>query len=395
MKKCLPLVAAAVMVVSTIFAQNPPANCSDLFISEYGQGQYNNRALEIYNPTNAVIDLANYQIGRNDNGTAAITLTTFPAGAKIQPYKTYVVICDKRDTTQYTSGNGQEYPIFDGYEKWDSCRDANGKVTIDSLTGKPEFCVQSAIITGTTATPIRSAKYNDFLDLKCRAIASNGGFVNPVYNTNKTFYFNGNDGMFLFKGATPDLAGFTNLIDMIGIYNDPGMVTGTSWKDWKGRNITLNTTMLRKNTVKTGTGLVAFSRGDTLRYADWLIFSNNKYTPNFQNLGSHTCDCDPAPPVSSRRTCNGTIIVASEEVVPARFHIYPNPSVSGNVTLEADGKIETVQVIDLMGRIVAIHKMPIVAETVQLNLNLPSSGLYFVKITTTEHRVGVQKLMIK
>jgi hypothetical protein len=394
MKKSLLFILCVLGIYSAAFSQNPPANCSELFISEYSQGQYNNRALEIYNPTNREIDLSTYSIGRNDNGTTSVPFTTFPTGAKILPYKTYVVICDKRDTTQYSTGNGQEYPIFDGFEKWDSCRDANGKVTIDSLTGKPDFCVQSAIIAGTTATPIRTTRYTDFLDLKCRATPS-GGFVNAVYNTNKTFYFNGNDAMMLFKSATPDLTGFTNLVDMVGVYNDPGMVSGVSWKDNKGRNITLNTNMLRKREVKTGTGLVAFIRNDTLRYNDWIIFGNNKYSPAFQNLGSHTCDCDPAPPVSSRRTCNGTIIVASEEVIPARFHIFPNPSISGNVTLEADGKIESLQVIDLMGRVVENRKMPIESETVQLTLNVPTSGLYFVKITTTEKRIGVQKILIK
>jgi Secretion system C-terminal sorting domain len=157
----------------------------------------------------------------------------------------------------------------------------------------------------------------------------------------------------------------------------------------------LNTNMVRKREVKTGTGLVAFSRGDTLRYNDWLIFGNNRFSPSFQNLGSHTCDCDPAPPVSARRTCNGTVIVAAEEVIPARFHIFPNPSISGNVTLEADGKIESLQVIDLMGRVVENRKMPIASESIQLTLNVPTSGLYFVKIITTEKRIGVQKILIK
>ena len=72
--------------------------------------EYNNRALEIYNPTNREIDLSLYRICRNSNGGTALVTTPFPAGAKIGPYKTYVAICDKRDTTQYASGNGQEYP---------------------------------------------------------------------------------------------------------------------------------------------------------------------------------------------------------------------------------------------------------------------------------------------
>ena len=397
MKKALLFIVAVCAICNTAFAQNPPANCSDLFISEYSQGQQNNRALEIYNPTNREIDLATYRIGRNDNGGSIVRLTAFPTGAKIPPYKTYVVISDKRDTSKYlnpSDNGGSGYPVFDGYEKWDTCRDANNVVMIDSLTGKPTFCVQGTTIGTFTGVPIHGTRYNDFLDLKCRA-ATNGGFVDNDYNLNRTFYFNGNDAMLLFRSATPDVSTFTSLIDMVGIYNDPGMVSATTWKDFRGRSITENTTMVRKREVKTGTGLVAFSRGDTLKYADWLIFSNNRFTPSFQNLGSHTCDCDPAPPVSARRTCNGTVIVASEEVAPARFHIYPNPSVSGNVTLEADGKIESLQVIDLMGRVIETHKMPIAGEMVQLTLNVPTSGLYFVKIMTTEKRVGIQKLVIK
>jgi Lamin Tail Domain/Secretion system C-terminal sorting domain len=387
MKKLLLLSALMCCIFTDTFGQNPPANCADLFISEYSHGKYNNRALEIYNPTNAVVDLTNYQIGRNDNGGTTINLTTFPAGAKIQPYKAYVIICDKRDTTQYRVG--LEYPIFDGYEKWDTVKKANGQP--DTYTdGTIKFNVVVDTLNGNL--PVRAKVYRDFLDLQCRATA----FLNPVYAVNRTMYFSGNDGMLLFKGATPDISGFTNLIDMVGVYNDPGMVTSTnSWKDWRGFSVSENVTLVRKREVKGGTGLVAYARQDTFRYGNWLTFANSNTSPSFQNLGSHTCDCDPAPPVSARRTCNGTVIVASEEVVPAHFRIYPNPSISGNVTLEADGDIESLQVVDLMGRVIENHKMPIVAETVQLTLNVATNGLYFVKIMTTDKRIGVQKLMIK
>jgi hypothetical protein len=387
MKKYLLFFVWALGIYTTAFSQNPPANCSELFISEYSLGKYNNRALEIYNPTNAIVDLTQYQLGRNDNGGTTIWLTTFPAGAKIQPYKTYVVICDKRDTTQYKVG--LEYPIFDGYEKWDTLRKANGQPDVNT-DGSFKFAVAVDTLNGNL--PVRGKIYRDFLDLKCRATA----FLNPVYAVNRTFYFSGNDGMLLFKGATPDITGFTNLVDMVGVYNDPGMTTSTnSWKDWRGFSVSEDVTLVRKREIKAGTGLVAYARQDTFRYGNWLSFANNNAAPSFQNLGSHTCDCDPAPPVSARRLCNGTVVVAAAEVIPARFHIYPNPSVLGNVTLEADGKIEYIQVIDLMGRVVENRLMPIAAETVQLSLNVPISGLYFVKITTTEKRVGIQKLMVK
>jgi Secretion system C-terminal sorting domain/Lamin Tail Domain len=385
MKKFLLLLICVISAFSAVFAQNPPANCSELFISEYGHGKYNNRAMEIYNPTNAIVDLSIYQLGRNDNGGTTIWLTTFPAGAKIQPYKTYVVVCDKRDTTQYRVG--LEYPIFDGYEKWDTTRKANGQPDTNP-DGSFRFSIVVDTLNGNL--PFRGTVYRDFLDLKCRATS----FLNPVYATNRTFYFSGNDAMMLFKG-TPDVTGFTNLVDMVGTYNDPSMNTSTnSWKDWRGFSVSENVTLVRKREVKGGTGMVAAAR-DTFKYSNWLTFANSNSSPSFQNLGSHTCDCDPAPPVSSRRTCNGTIIVGSAEIAPATFRIYPNPSQSGNVTLEADGDIENVQVIDLMGRVVENRKMPITAETIQLTLNVPTNGLYFVKITTTDKRVGVQKLMVK
>ena len=44
-------------------------DCSELFISEYVEGSGNNKAIEIYNPTNATIDLSNYRLVRYSNGS--------------------------------------------------------------------------------------------------------------------------------------------------------------------------------------------------------------------------------------------------------------------------------------------------------------------------------------
>ena len=46
--------------------------CSELFISEYVEGPGNNNAIEIYNPTNASIDLAGYHINRYSNGASSV-----------------------------------------------------------------------------------------------------------------------------------------------------------------------------------------------------------------------------------------------------------------------------------------------------------------------------------
>ena len=51
-------------------------DCAELFISEYVEGPSNNNAIEIYNPTNASIDLSLYVINRyrgDDNGSLSET----------------------------------------------------------------------------------------------------------------------------------------------------------------------------------------------------------------------------------------------------------------------------------------------------------------------------------
>ena len=48
----------ATFLISGINAQN----CTDLFISEYVEGSHNNKAIELYNPTNENIDLLHADI---------------------------------------------------------------------------------------------------------------------------------------------------------------------------------------------------------------------------------------------------------------------------------------------------------------------------------------------
>ena len=71
MKKLL-LSISAIAIGTVALAQ-----CTDLFFSEYAEGSANNNAVEIYNPTNATIDLSGYVVSRysNGSGTASETLT--------------------------------------------------------------------------------------------------------------------------------------------------------------------------------------------------------------------------------------------------------------------------------------------------------------------------------
>jgi len=55
--------------MSVLFAMIANAqDCSDLFFSEYIEGWSQNKAIEVYNPTNATVDLSDYRIERYSNG---------------------------------------------------------------------------------------------------------------------------------------------------------------------------------------------------------------------------------------------------------------------------------------------------------------------------------------
>jgi hypothetical protein len=161
------LLLLSVLVAS--FAGAQAQGCSDLFISEYVEGSGNNKAIEIYNPTNTAIDLSLYQMGRFRDGSGSPM--TLNLSGSIDAYGTHVVVLDKRDP----SGTGNEAPV----------------------------------------------------DAALEAVADT--FVNPVYvQANSPFYFNGDDAFGLFKGDGTELV---DLFGKIG--EDPGTawsdVNGTWW----------------------------------------------------------------------------------------------------------------------------------------------------------------------
>jgi len=91
MKRLFTFSAALLLSAAGIFAQ-----CSELFFSEYVEGTGNNKALEIYNPTGADVNLTGYQVFESGNGgsfTNVFNLTgILPAGG------VYVITTDQADS---------------------------------------------------------------------------------------------------------------------------------------------------------------------------------------------------------------------------------------------------------------------------------------------------------
>lgn len=190
MKKILLLIIAS-------FAINLNAqivDCTELFISEYIEGPANNNAIEIYNPTNSSINLADYTVNRYSNGA-----NTGP------------------ETWQLSGTIGSEDVIVVG----------NGQV--DSVWAQNSYW----------SLPVDPAFYS-MLDDHC----------NGDYNANSTFYFNGNDAMTLeYNGI---------IVDILGkVGEDPGEAwtcdTSAGFTDANGGTWwTKRQTLVRKSSVKKG-----------------------------------------------------------------------------------------------------------------------------------------------
>ncbi|MGB1032351.1 MAG: lamin tail domain-containing protein [Flavobacteriales bacterium] len=105
MKKLLPI-AVFLFIGQQIIAQG----CNELFISEYAEGSGNNKGFEIYNPTNAAIDLGPYVLERWSNGANAVSDALDLQGA-IPAYGTWVVV--NGQTEDVDLGGGSISPAVD------------------------------------------------------------------------------------------------------------------------------------------------------------------------------------------------------------------------------------------------------------------------------------------
>jgi hypothetical protein len=333
-------------------------DCSQLFISEYVEGWGNNKALEIYNPTAADINLSGYFVARYSNGSTTATVANSVQLSGIVPaHGVFVAVLDKRDP----NGTGQEAPIWDSLE------------------------------------------------------VRGDGFFSPDYNTSSAFYWNGNDAVILAKGTLPTTAttlingtnvtGF-QIVDVFGkIGENPANATGTSsgndgawstqfpYSSGLGVQITVDHSMIRKATVKKGvTSNPSFfdpmleydtipavivrldANGDTL----FGTSGNPILDGNWFSLGTHNCTCNPA---------------SVDELNSNSLTVYPNPS-NGIVNIRNNGNLKSIQLVNSLGQTVNTVTNITNKQLITLDLN-DLRGVYFLKITSQNGEQQLRKVILK
>lgn len=310
---------------------NSNAQCSDLIISEYAEGSNNNKALELYNPTQSAIALNNqYRLIRYNNGTGAaageangqamINLGThvIPAGA------TWVIVIDKRDAGQPCPG---------------------------------QECAVS---------------------LPLQAVADT--FLCPDYNVSYAMYFNGNDALSLQK--TTDGGSTWNYIDIFGKIGDAAMVSGYGWSDVfpydgsaPGSKIwTENHTLVRKSSVQ---------QGVTTNPTNFIVNVEYDSLPNqtWTGLGSHTCSC---PPASVNEIDNSVTV-----------KVFPNPVNNNYLTVSATQAIQKIELFNVVGQTVLTPSINKNSSFTKIETDVLAPGVYFVKASFDKNKTTVVKIIIQ
>ena len=250
MRKFL-LFAFIVMSAITLRAQN----CSDLFISEYNEGWSVNNAIELYNPTANEINLASYRIVRYSNGSTPPADSKYIAvlSGTIKPYRTKVLVRDARSSAGTAEvENGVVYEIWAALE-------AHGDVEGNS-------------------------------------------YLSPVYDTENTMFYNGDDVISLEKND----GGTWKFVDIFGKIgerplNGANVSGGTGrnsggwsakspyWRDHVSQQEiwSVDHALIRKKAIQKGVtdDLAPYFNPST----EWDSLSANTFT----SLNWHECDCRP------------------------------------------------------------------------------------------------------
>lgn len=332
-------------------------NCSELFISEYVEGWSNNKALEIYNPTNQAIDLSGYFVVRYSNGSSSATVANaVQLTGMIAAHDVYVGVLEMLDT----AGTGQNAPV------WDS--------------------------------------------LQVRA----DGFYCPVYNTSNAWYWNGNDAVVLAKGTLPatattvispaNIPGFA-LVDIFGkIGENPADETGSSagnagawattfpYNNGQGVLVTKDHSMIRKASIQKGviTQVAFFDpllEWDTIPAVIVRLDQNGNpvlggsgnpiLDGNWNSLGSHDCACNPA---------------SLDEAENLAYSIYPNPS-AGTMYIKNASNIKRFQVMNAFGQVLTTKEVNN-QELIVFQIDA-ARGVYFVNISTKDGKTETRKVIIR
>ncbi|HXC03740.1 MAG TPA: T9SS type A sorting domain-containing protein, partial [Bacteroidia bacterium] len=320
--------------------------CSELFLSMYVCGSGDNKACEIYNPTNHPITMTGVYRLQLFYSTITTHYDSLAITGTIGAYSTFVIAC--------------------------------GQTTTDSvLTATPHY-----------ATPP--------CDTTLQRIANQ--LDNPHYPG--ATYFSGSQTLALMKNMGTPSAPVWAPVDIMGCIGEvPTCTSDTKHYGWdnvapynnacSGLAWTKYHTMIRKPSVQVGISTNP-NPGTFNPAAQWDTLGDShtggpQFYPavnnNSTNPNTHFC------------TCNASGIEEYANVV--HVNVFPNPSNSGIVNVVAGKAVEMIQVYNLVGELVYQEKFTNSNTWVTFNTSSLSKGSYLVKSTFGKDDAHISKIIIQ
>lgn len=450
MKRILLLIA-----VSTISIANFAQGCTDLYFSEYIEGSSNNKAFEIYNPTNTSIDLSNYSVELYSNGNTNIQSTLELTGT-LAAGSVYVVanssstsdILNVKDTLHGVAGfsgndailllNGTSQIDGIGFvgssQNWSV---GTGSTKDNTLVRKTTVTQGNTTWTGSADTEWDVYAKDDFSFLGAHTTDGCGTVTSPLvagiilsedticlnttisYNANVSGgtspystsidFGDGNSSTSLTGSHTYTTAGTYTLV-----YNASDDAIPSSTKD-STITVVVNSCAtaplvgsitLDEDTICLGTTInfTSSATGGTAPYSTEVYFGDGNpsvfsatgsytytATGSFALIYTVTDDAIPSLTHDSLITVFVDACLSIDEAKENVIALYPNPSKNGLVNLTNINNNSNVTVFNVIGEVVY---SAIANNNEQLNLSNLNKGSYFVTIVSNNNKI-TKKLIIE
>ena len=282
--------------------------------------------------------------------------------------------CTEIFISEYVEGSGNDKAIelynptanaisLSGYriERFSNGENTSNAGGVTNLTGTIQPFSTFVIANGQTVTQGSSPAASPAL----QAMANQLDHAYPAPT-----YMNGNDAIALYKN--------TVMIDLVGKIGDASMTTADGWGDQPpydgsvGRVWTENHTLIRKATVKGG---VTVNPDPFIVNQQWDSLPKDTWT----NLGNHTCDC---------------FLSVGENSLNA-VSIFPNPSANGVLYINTNNVIETIEIVDLLGKVVAKEVRNDQSTAAVVTTDKIGKGTYLIRINFADKSVSQQSIIIQ
>jgi len=352
-----------ILVFLTTFfawAQTP----TDLFFSEYVEGSGNNKALEIYNPTAQTIDLSSYYVLRFSNGSS-----TFAEGGAthlsgmLAPYQTFVLVNGQTSSTPTSPACSPVLQAManqlDGTYPAPTYMNGNDAM---ALVKTPGGVAPNADMSNVTSVDLFGQ-----IGLGA-AISAETGWS---YVKDSTLSYNNATGVPV-TGKVINYIVQKNATD--------GASFGPFWMSWTSDHSLIRKPIIIRGVVANPSVFKVSMEWDTVAAViDTSGFYS--YKDIWTNLGSHSCVANP----------NGI----NENTIGAWLTIYPNPVISDRFTIESNLPIKEVEILSVIGQ--SFYRQSYKNGQLQAEIGPVklASGIYMVKVTSTNNVKAVRKILIK